>query len=1817
MNSDGLQFDPEGIVETRETKRLLDTAIQEGNDAGIAEYLPQARTYAALGYAKEQLTGRRSAMLQENRDEQVLEQLGGAVVRSQLNRMAIKQDPDVQGFLQGHNAIVEMYKEHNQSTFASMEQAEGDPMLQAAHQAKLQKLRLDPNMLADHRQMFTRAMEKMRAVDPEFDPMKDADFRGAVMWLNREDGAGIMESGEQQDPSSFAGRVAGDALMTLTEGIEGVAESVVRPVAGLRDMVNMASRGIMGVDALAEFDNYVLDEQGNVVTNEGEYPGFWRSLEMAGMAMTSYANEDIARYVAERNADEQFKKARANGFEHVLFATSRTAGFIGGIGAASNAPTQILANQLTNKGLRRLATEGSKYSEKTVRALSGIGANMAVNGTYDALAHGTGKMGADSSTTQAMLGLGSAFAGGMAVTLPIMGLGALGGRAEAMLKRKKMPKWWAERMNDAVVGAGLPLVGSTELSQTWSMLQNPDASTAQNLASSILGMMLVGAANRRGGMLDTDSALMTRMQMDRATDIAAEQELQRFEAEQYEDPIGPLEFEAETLGDVAREEQVQREIEQQAQQPEPTPEPAREPAPEPVQEPPQEQRRKPTDDEIVDVLDDTQIDIDEFERRLGARPEELMPDLIRLHREDRIRLVGVNDSSRRVLGAGGGLTQFGAVRRGRAGTTEGDLRELGMTLRRYRDARQRTPGEAESLRQLAAKQRTAIQQREFREATDGTREREIAREITGVRAEPSEGAELGSQRADPRRQLDQIENVDWKDLPLESEIVEVLRGDPGRRGVELPYVGRVGEREGDPVQVPIDYQFSSALREGTIGKFLTEQNVVKIKERGEIGVVTHEWSHAAMRSLFGIPNDYSAGSFADAVTRMQAEMGDAARAEIDTVLEGYDTNGMGDNLLTAEAWAETLSRITLGDGTILQEAPNLASYVQSKLDAVPQVKRQMQRAQRMIIKRKNAGATAQAMRDTGRGVTKRDQERARKKGGLWERITAGFVRNMGDEIVDLRRARDRWLKKVGKQQHEIDIMEDPVQLHDALVGSAGEIARQMLHTQSVDMQGNVVGESLADILRAAKEKLGDDGAQQMFAFINAHQTLSAAGKGQRTPITVEQAQRTIADLTERAGPGVIEGVAKRLKAYTDNLVDILADSGSIDAESAARIKSANDYYSPMYRDIPESARAGSSTGGSSLQRRKGSDREILDPIQSIERLTQDTITRATEAMVKQSLLALARKPGTESIVQVVDRTLAAKEIDVRGVLEALKNRARKEGESTDIIDELIGSDISEASLLQFAMKQQPGMKDHKIIAVNDNGKTVWLQLQDPKVYNAMFAHNPVITHAGARFAMSALRGPTEVLKLFATGVSPAFAFSNMVRDIWFKSVSSHRGLAGKLGKVPGLGVIGGFADYVRGVMMMMRLTDAEIVDIRRRMGGEMGQYQTELAREHGNQSNKYVEVARKSVEKLARIVGKFEQPLRIVEFRDAYVEAIERGMDEKSARLFALGQSKEGLVNFAKGGVVAKMLNNAMPYFKAGVVSQDKFFRHLRTGRGMTQMMGNVMLPSVLLAYFFRDNDDYRDVDDSAKLNYWTIPLGGGEMLYVPKPFEAGVLFGSLPQKLIEDGFEMDEGMRRIAAGAFLPYAADFYSRMIPQAIKPFLETYTGVDLYFGSPITPRGLQYSLPEDQVKRTTSALAQGVWNLFGGPLSLLGVDNPIETEKLMTGYVTTGAFRFLVRNVETMTGIKDHSDYLRTPVVSHFLRAGSMVPSEATNQMYKEGNRLSLMDKEDLTPDQRVKLRDFRKAKREISKLRHQQEAGKMSFAQYREAVTGVARGYYYE
>lgn len=163
---------------------------------------------------------------------------------------------------------------------------------------------------------------------------------------------------------------------------------------------------------------------------------------------------------------------------------------------------------------------------------------------------------------------------------------------------------------------------------------------------------------------------------------------------------------------------------------------------------------------------------------------------------------------------------------------------------------------------------------------------------------------------------------------------------------------------------------------------------------------------------------------------------------------------------------------------------------------------------------------------------------------------------------------------------------------------------------------------------------------------------------------------------------------------------------------------------------------------------------------------------------------------------------------------------------------------------------------------------------------------------------------------------------------------------------------------------------------------------------------------------------------------------------------------------------------------------------------------------SVAYAMAYQDNDDYKRQSDRVKDDNWLIPnpFGTGHtFIKIPVPFEVGFLFKTIPEASVRYMAGTSTGKEVLASYALglahnLPGGSIPPISLLPQAIKPIIETQANYSFYTGRPIESMSDQNKPIEARGERA-SELAK-ILSSYG--LKKLNL-SPAKIDYLIQGYM----------------------------------------------------------------------------------------------------------------
>lgn len=501
-------------------------------------------------------------------------------------------------------------------------------------------------------------------------------------------------------------------------------------------------------------------------------------------------------------------------------------------------------------------------------------------------------------------------------------------------------------------------------------------------------------------------------------------------------------------------------------------------------------------------------------------------------------------------------------------------------------------------------------------------------------------------------------------------------------------------------------------------------------------------------------------------------------------------------------------------------------------------------------------------------------------------------------------------------------------------------------------------------------------------------------------------------LGKHAGNERFQKAAVAIYKYQDYMLQMLVKEGMLTAKAYHTMRKMYPHYIPFFRDMSDAGMQSFLSGGkgfidvsSPVKRFKGSTRDIIDPLESIIKNTFQFYNTIERNHVGRTFAKLADKNG---VGQIVER--------VHG------NKA----------------------------------KTDNTFNVWENGEKVTYETT-PELIQTM----RMLDKDQSNMVVKIFSYPANWLRAGAT-LSPEFILRNPVRDMIGASIYSKHGF------IPVVDTFKGLALFLKkGELyweyMKSGAAHAAMVSLDRDYLG--GQLRDIMKRE-----SKFTKLIKNPIEALRAMSEATEMATRLAEYdnaRKGYTGVVNRlfGKERKplSAREAAL-ESRDITLDFSRRGTHTKRLNQITAFFNATLQGADKMARAFKEDpRGMTvKTMLYITLPSVLLWYMNKDDERYQELPQWEKDTFWIIP-GKENMYKIPKPFEAGVLFGTSFERMLQ---YMDDAKNNRKSVGFKGYGERVMDSLAPGLIPtgaiPVLEYMTNHSFFRQRNIIPQS-QENLP----------------------------------------------------------------------------------------------------------------------------------------------------------
>ncbi|NTW36592.1 MAG: hypothetical protein HGB17_10755 [Syntrophobacteraceae bacterium] len=484
------------------------------------------------------------------------------------------------------------------------------------------------------------------------------------------------------------------------------------------------------------------------------------------------------------------------------------------------------------------------------------------------------------------------------------------------------------------------------------------------------------------------------------------------------------------------------------------------------------------------------------------------------------------------------------------------------------------------------------------------------------------------------------------------------------------------------------------------------------------------------------------------------------------------------------------------------------------------------------------------------------------------------------------------------------------------------------------------------------------------------------------------------------------------------------------------------------------------------------------------------------------------------------------------------------------------------------------------------------------------------------YFLTAVFGPAKrLVQLGAVGINAAFgAIKNPIRD------TIERAVYGRANSSPVETFTMGFWEELR---------KGNAAELWKDLGGEistlMGQDRIQ-ARSHLEESlaetkgEKAKQIALHPLDAMRTLFGFYEAAPRIAEFKAVLKKAEGKyGVGSIDARIEAMLASKDVTTNFTRGGIIATALNGMIPFFNAQIQGSSKFVRAFSgaDGKGYAvRALGHaaayITIPTLLLAFINKDEDWYEELQKWERLAFWHFSLDGGKTIVrIPKPFQLGYVFGSVPQELFLSAYKQSPELMADALWetikGFVP--VNNIWDLAPALLKPGMEAWSNYDSFRERQIVPAYEErYKMPMDQYGRYQTEASKWI----GAMLNV----SPRKVEHVMSGY-TGAAATNTTRLVESLVGVRKEigrqGGASELPVVGTLFSRNPFYNGRSVSKMYEMRDELAQKKgSRRLSGAEREQLDRLEFAAERISIIRKRMDAGRIDQDEAAKKITSIAR-----
>lgn len=540
------------------------------------------------------------------------------------------------------------------------------------------------------------------------------------------------------------------------------------------------------------------------------------------------------------------------------------------------------------------------------------------------------------------------------------------------------------------------------------------------------------------------------------------------------------------------------------------------------------------------------------------------------------------------------------------------------------------------------------------------------------------------------------------------------------------------------------------------------------------------------------------------------------------------------------------------------------------------------------------------------------------------------------EKVSIKEIKDTLAQRFVNKGHYIDKLANKkgnknlTYLYDRTMNTFNE-SQISIGDYQINSKGEVVGKSIIDIFQPAQDmKLSKEFDDYLLNKHNISRYAHEKGIfGKEISATDSQ---NIINSYEKKYPQFKEW-SKDVSKYNDNNIKDLVNNGLVSEETYKRLKEMYGDYVPTFRDITDniSQYEDDRVGGNALKKATESNLDILSVKES---MAEQTLAIKKAIRINNLGIELYKTLGKDSTITtgidfdaVAIQTIAGNVIDSEG-----------KGKNT------------------FTIFQDGEMTQFKI---------------SDELYSAFAKdtlQNKINNNKVAKAVLTPIEKMSKAQRELLTTYSVGFAMNNPIKDFQDALFNS---------KYSGTTFVKNWTKALYNIA-----TDGSWYQSYKNNGGTANTY---FDYNKGILPTKTKNPIKKFINKVKDLNEVLEQAPRLAE----YISTIEHKgtVDE------ALYNAADITTNFKRGGDITKAINKyGANFLNASVQGLDKVYRNV-SGKNGWKGYANLMIkatvyqiaPAIINGVLLGDDDDYDDLPDYTKDNYFLFKIGDGKFFRIPK----------------------------------------------------------------------------------------------------------------------------------------------------------------------------------------------------------------------------------------